>query len=279
MSARTETQLPQATIELVHSRGPCSPSHLPAAAIEWATVLTATALPEGQPYPRSVRGARRPARRDRGRAVGERLGRGAGPIRAAAPCASSASALISTAARSPAATTIWSRSARSRAARSAPQRPSPMPASSCRCRRSFARAGGASWPEIAQGLDLTGHFLARDVLDRPRRARSPKRATGSSTGCAAPVVSPRLGAVTHRHTGHALPERRGNSRHCGPRRGELPRRAVGPVEQPLVLVLSRADRERLARSRSSCCRAAGRSSMGAGRSTRSWARASSAKCR
>ena len=50
LSARTETQLPQATIELLHSRGPLLSEPLPAAAIEWATVLTATALPEGQPY-------------------------------------------------------------------------------------------------------------------------------------------------------------------------------------------------------------------------------------
>src|SRR6476661_1157421 len=52
LSARTETQLPQAAVELVHSRGPLLSEPLPAAAIEWATVLTATALPEGQPYPR-----------------------------------------------------------------------------------------------------------------------------------------------------------------------------------------------------------------------------------
>ena len=39
-------------VELVHSRGPMLSEPLPAAAIEWATVLTATALPEGQPYPR-----------------------------------------------------------------------------------------------------------------------------------------------------------------------------------------------------------------------------------
>ena len=50
-SARTDAQLPQATVELVHSRGPLLSEPLPAAAIEWATVLTATALPEGQPYP------------------------------------------------------------------------------------------------------------------------------------------------------------------------------------------------------------------------------------
>src|SRR3954449_6024789 len=51
LAARAETQLPQATLELVHSRGPLLSEPLPAAAIEWATVLTATVLPEGQPYP------------------------------------------------------------------------------------------------------------------------------------------------------------------------------------------------------------------------------------
>src|SRR6476469_3267812 len=51
LSARTDTQLPQASIELLHSRGPLLSEPLPAAAIDWATVLTATALPEGQPYP------------------------------------------------------------------------------------------------------------------------------------------------------------------------------------------------------------------------------------
>ena len=51
LSARTESQFPQAEIELIHSRGPLLSEPLPAAAIEWATVLTATALPEGQPYP------------------------------------------------------------------------------------------------------------------------------------------------------------------------------------------------------------------------------------
>src|SRR3954454_21880491 len=52
LSARTDTQLPQATVELLHSRGPLLSEPLPAGAIEWATVLTATVLPEGQPYPR-----------------------------------------------------------------------------------------------------------------------------------------------------------------------------------------------------------------------------------
>src|SRR5678816_4281455 len=51
LSARNESQLAQAEIELTHSRGPLLGEPLPAAAIEWATALTATALPEGHPYP------------------------------------------------------------------------------------------------------------------------------------------------------------------------------------------------------------------------------------
>ena len=51
-SARTEAQLPQASVELIHSRGPLLSEPLPAAAIDWSTVLTASVLPEGQPYPR-----------------------------------------------------------------------------------------------------------------------------------------------------------------------------------------------------------------------------------
>ena len=50
ISARTESQLPQAAIELVHSRAPLFSEPLSAAAIEWVTVLTAVALPEGQAY-------------------------------------------------------------------------------------------------------------------------------------------------------------------------------------------------------------------------------------
>src|SRR3954463_14220505 len=45
-------QLPQGSVELVHSRGPLLSEPLPAAAIEWVAALTATTLPEGQPYPR-----------------------------------------------------------------------------------------------------------------------------------------------------------------------------------------------------------------------------------
>ena len=49
--ARTEEQLPALTIELSESRAGMLSEALPAAAIDWATALTAAALPEAQPYP------------------------------------------------------------------------------------------------------------------------------------------------------------------------------------------------------------------------------------
>ncbi|WP_265562375.1 DNA repair protein RecO [Sphingomicrobium arenosum] len=51
LSARTDSELPQASVELRVSRGGLYGEPLPAAAIEWLCALTATALPERQPYP------------------------------------------------------------------------------------------------------------------------------------------------------------------------------------------------------------------------------------
>lgn len=51
LSARSESQLPFARVELVESRGPWLGEPLAAAAIGWLAALTATALPERQPYP------------------------------------------------------------------------------------------------------------------------------------------------------------------------------------------------------------------------------------
>lgn len=51
LRSRSEGQLPFATIELVASRAPWLAEPLPAAAIAWATALTAAALPERQAYP------------------------------------------------------------------------------------------------------------------------------------------------------------------------------------------------------------------------------------
>jgi DNA repair protein RecO (recombination protein O) len=51
LSARSDSQLPFAKLELLTSRGPWLTEPLPVAAIGWATALTATALPERNPYP------------------------------------------------------------------------------------------------------------------------------------------------------------------------------------------------------------------------------------
>jgi len=51
LRARAASQLPFARIELERSCGPWLSEPLPAAAIQWASALTATALPERNPYP------------------------------------------------------------------------------------------------------------------------------------------------------------------------------------------------------------------------------------
>ncbi|MBW8785141.1 MAG: recombination protein O N-terminal domain-containing protein [Novosphingobium sp.] len=51
LRARSDAQLPFARLELIESRGPWLGEPLAAAAIGWATALTAAALPERQPYP------------------------------------------------------------------------------------------------------------------------------------------------------------------------------------------------------------------------------------
>ena len=49
--SRSESHLPFARVELLQSRGPWLSEPLPSAAIAWVTALTATALPERQPFP------------------------------------------------------------------------------------------------------------------------------------------------------------------------------------------------------------------------------------
>ena len=51
LRARTEDQLGSATVDLLKSRAPLLAEPLAAAAIDWATSLTAATLPESQPYP------------------------------------------------------------------------------------------------------------------------------------------------------------------------------------------------------------------------------------
>lgn len=54
--SRTDEQLAFLAVELVQSRAFLLSEALPAAGIEWACGLTASALPEGQPYPRLYEG-------------------------------------------------------------------------------------------------------------------------------------------------------------------------------------------------------------------------------
>ena len=175
LSARTETQLPQATLELVHSRGPLLSEPLPAAAIEWATVLTATVLPEGQPYPRlyealeglldAIEAA--PSANGWGTAMVRyellllaELGFGLDLDRCAVTGGNDQ--LVAVSPRS------------GRAVSAAEAQPYagkllPLPA--------FLREGGrASWEDIVLGLGLTGHFLLRDLVTERLRPVSEARA-------------------------------------------------------------------------------------------------------
>jgi DNA repair protein RecO (recombination protein O) len=163
LSARTDTQLPQAAVELIHSRGPLLSEPLPAAAIEWATVLTATVLPEGQPYPHlydaleglldAIEAA--PSASGWGAALVRyevlllaELGFGLDLERCAVSGANDN--LVAVSPKSGRAVS---------AAEAEPYRGKLL------LLPRFVREGGqASWEEIAQGLDLTGHFLMRDLL-------------------------------------------------------------------------------------------------------------------
>ena len=163
LSARTEVQLAQATLELVHSRGPLIQEPLPAAAIDWIAALTATVLPEGQPYPRiyqaldgllaAIEAA--PSASGWGAALVRyevlllaELGFGLDLEKCAVSGANDG--LIAVSPRS------------GRAVSAAEAEPY---AGKLLTLPSFIVEGGtASWPEILDGLALTGHFLLRDLV-------------------------------------------------------------------------------------------------------------------
>lgn len=161
--ARTDDQLAHLSVELVASRAPLLAEPLPAAAIEWLSALTAAALPEAQPYPRlfdtldavltvveaapSARGWAAALVRYEQLLLAE-LGFGLDLSACAATGARSDLVFVS-----PASGRAVSRAG----AAGYEDRLLPLPG--------FLIDGGAAeWPAIFDGLRLTGHFLARDLL-------------------------------------------------------------------------------------------------------------------
>ena len=164
LSARSDAQLAQAEVELTHSRAPLHGEALPAAAIEYATALTATALPEAQPYPRlylaldgllaAVEAA--PAASGWGAALVRyellllaELGFGLDLERCAVT--GIAEDLVAVSPRSGKAVS---------AAEAEPYQEKLLPLPHFL----IASGGTAPWSEIIDGLALTGHFLTRDLL-------------------------------------------------------------------------------------------------------------------
>ena len=174
LSSRTDTQLPQATVELVHSRGPLLAEPLPAAAIDWATVLTASALPEGQPFPQLYQALE--GLLDAIEAAPSASGWGAALVRYELlllselgfgldleRCAITGSneALVAVSPRSGRAVSAGEAEPYAGRLLALPR---------------FVREGGrASWEEIGEGLALTGHFLLRDVITERSRGLADSR--------------------------------------------------------------------------------------------------------
>ena len=161
--ARTDEQLAALTVELVHSRAALHAEALPAAALDWVTALTAAALPEGQAYARlhdgldGLLGAIEAAPSAKGWAGSlvryellllAELGFGLDLDRCVASGVEDDLAYVSP----------KSGGAVSRAAAAGYEaKLLSLPA--------FVRQGGAAeWPAIFDGLALSGHFLARDIL-------------------------------------------------------------------------------------------------------------------
>ena len=163
LRSRTEEQLAHAEVELTHSRAPLLTEPLPAAAIEWVTALTATALPEAQPYERLYDAV--DALLALIEAAPSALGWAGSLVRYELlllaelgfgldleSCAVSGSNdnLVAVSPRS-------GRAVSAAEAEPYSGRLLPFP--------QFLRGGGdPSWMEIEQGLRLTGHFLEREIL-------------------------------------------------------------------------------------------------------------------
>ena len=161
--ARTDEQLAALTVELVESRAALFGEPLAAAAIDWATALTAAILPEHQPYPRlhaaldGVLAAVVAAPAARGWASAlvryellllAELGFGLDLSTCVVSGAREGLAFVSP--KSGGAVTLAAGAAYR-------ERLLPLPA--------FVRAGGeGDWAAVLDGLRLSGHFLTRDLL-------------------------------------------------------------------------------------------------------------------
>ena len=162
--SRTDEQLAHLTAELSHSRAPLLGEPLAAAAIEWVTALTAAALPEGQPYPALYAGlsgvlaALEAAPSARGWAaalvryelllLGE-LGFGLDLSECAVTATSENLRYVSPKS---------GRAVSEEGAGEYRERLLKLPA--------FLIGGkeAPGWPDLLDGLAITGHFLARDLL-------------------------------------------------------------------------------------------------------------------
>jgi DNA repair protein RecO (recombination protein O) len=161
--ARTADQLAQLSVELTHSRAALFSEALPASAVEWVCALTASALPEGHGYPRLY----------------DLLDGLLSAIEAAPSAKAWAAALVryemlvlselgfgldlSECAATGVRTNLLYLSPKSGRAVSAEgageyiDRLLPLPPF-------LVADGDADWKEIEDGLQITGHFLARDLL-------------------------------------------------------------------------------------------------------------------
>lgn len=167
--ARTAEQLAALTVELVESRAPLHAEPLAAAALDWATALTAATLPEGQAYPRlyaaldGVLAAVEAAPAARGWATA--LVRYELLLLAELGFGLDLSVCVASGAREELAyVSPKSGGAVSRAAGAGYRdRLLALP-------RFLVEGGEADWEDILAGLRLTGHFLARDLLTERRAA-------------------------------------------------------------------------------------------------------------
>ena len=163
LRSRTEDQLAHAEIELSHSRAPLLSEPLPAAAIDWLTALTAVALPEGQPYSRLY----------------DALDALLALIEAAPSALGWAGSLVryellllaelgfgldlDSCVVSGTNDNLVAVSPRSGRAVSAAEA-EPYSGKLLHLPKFVREGGSASWDDVRDGLDLSGHFLMRDVL-------------------------------------------------------------------------------------------------------------------